>query len=84
MTVTVKDRLSVPARDPEVMEPCLYCGVHDYLRPARVGGHRVACYECAQIERPHAIGATRERKLDDIDLDARGVNDIKRYRSRQS
>ena len=84
MTVTVKDRLSVPARDPEVMEPCLYCGVHDYLQPARPGGHRVACYECAQVERPDAMGATRERKLDDIDLDARGVNDIKRYRSRQS
>jgi len=82
MTVTVKDRLSVPARDPEIMEPCLYCGTIDVLIQARVGGQRVSCPSCAFTDRPHAIGASRERKLDDIELDERGVNDIKTYRSR--
>ncbi len=77
----VIDRLAVPARDVEAQEPCLYCGTIAYLLPARVGGHRIACADCSTVERPHAIGASRERKLDDIDLDERGI-DVKSYRSR--
>lgn len=76
-------RCTVPARVMGLLEPCLYCGRFDDLVPARVGGHRVACEECAAIERPRSMGATRERKLDDVGLDARGIDDIKTYRSRQ-
>ena len=76
-------RLAVPARDVETKEPCLYCGTITYLVPAREGGHRISCEECDKADRPRAMGASRERKLDDIALDARGVTDIKSYRSRQ-
>ncbi len=76
-------RLSVPARVIDTLEPCLYCGTFAFLEPARVGGHRVACPSCAAQDRPHAMGASRERKLNDVELDARGVTDVKGYRRRQ-
>ncbi len=77
------NRVSVPARDMEMREPCLYCGTITYLVPSREGGHRIACESCDKEDRPHAMGASRERKLDDIALDERGIMDIKSYRSRQ-